>query len=124
MRTAVRIAMLLFGLSPEAGAKTSIYLASAPEVADTSGQYFVKAAPAPVSAAGQDEAAAERLWRLSESLTGLDAQAPPEGQQAQGQTNAGGEADPVDPEPSLGHGEEQDAGGDYGSQQPAPGIAP
>src|SRR5690242_1012445 len=37
--------MPVFALSPEKGARTSIYLASAPEVAAVSGQYFVKCKP-------------------------------------------------------------------------------
>jgi NAD(P)-dependent dehydrogenase (short-subunit alcohol dehydrogenase family) len=57
-----------FILSPEAGARTSIYLASSPEVKDTSGRYFVRCKPASPSKAARDDEAAARLWQLSEEL--------------------------------------------------------
>jgi retinol dehydrogenase 12 len=63
-------------LSPEQGARTAVYLASAPEVADVSGAYFVKATPARSSAVSYDVAAQERLWTLSEQVTGLAAPEP------------------------------------------------
>jgi len=69
-----QVAMTLarpFAITPEQGAQTSIYLASAPEVADVSGRYFVKRRPARTSAASYDQAAQEQLWQLSEQLTGL-----------------------------------------------------
>jgi retinol dehydrogenase-12 len=65
--------MAPFALSPEKGARTAVYLASAPEVANVSGEYFVKAAPARSSEASCDVAAQERLWALSEQVTGLAA---------------------------------------------------
>jgi NAD(P)-dependent dehydrogenase (short-subunit alcohol dehydrogenase family) len=61
----------LFGLSPEAGARTSVYLASSPAIEGLTGLYFVKCKAVPPSAAARDKAAARRLWDLSESLTGL-----------------------------------------------------
>ncbi|HEX5440560.1 MAG TPA: SDR family oxidoreductase [Ktedonobacterales bacterium] len=63
--------MPIFALSPEKGAETLIYLASSPEVATVSGQYFYKCKPMRSSQASYDEAAQERLWRVSEQLTGL-----------------------------------------------------
>ncbi len=57
-----------FILTPEKGARTSVYLASAPEVAEVTGQYFVKCKPRSPSAAASDEAAAARLWSVSEQL--------------------------------------------------------
>ena len=66
-----------FQASPEAGADTPVYLATAPEVAEVSGGYFVRYRPAAPSALARDPAAAERLWRLSARLTGLDAGPPP-----------------------------------------------
>jgi NAD(P)-dependent dehydrogenase (short-subunit alcohol dehydrogenase family) len=59
-----------FALSPAQGAETQIYLASAPEVAGVTGGYWVKSAPATPSAAAQDDAAAARLWDVSEELVG------------------------------------------------------
>ena len=61
----------LFAISPDEGAKTSIYLASSPEVEGVTGQYFAKEKAAESSRPTHDEAAAARLWDLSEELTGL-----------------------------------------------------
>lgn len=60
-----------FFLSPARGAKTSVYLASSPEVDDVSGRYFVRCRPRTPSKAARDEAAARRLWEVSEGLAGL-----------------------------------------------------
>jgi len=59
-----------FELSPEKGAQTAIYLATAPDVANVSGEYFVKSKPARSSKESYDVAAQERLWTLSEQVTG------------------------------------------------------
>ena len=59
-----------FALSPEQGARTQVYVASAPELAGITGGYWVKSAPAAPSAAAQDDAAAARLWEVSEQLVG------------------------------------------------------
>lgn len=60
-----------FAISEERGAQTSIYLASSPEVASANGEYFVKCKPARSSEVSYDEAAQQRLWQISEQLTGL-----------------------------------------------------
>ncbi len=57
-----------FLLSPEQGARTSLYAATAPELAGVSGQYFARSRPATPRPQARDEAAAERLWRESEAL--------------------------------------------------------
>ncbi len=57
-----------FVLTPEKGARTSVYLASSPEVADVSGRYFVKCKEADPTAAAGDPEAAARLWAASEEL--------------------------------------------------------
>jgi NAD(P)-dependent dehydrogenase (short-subunit alcohol dehydrogenase family) len=57
-----------FILNAEKGARTSIYLASSPEVADISGAYFVKCKQRQPSKAAQDATAAARLWDISEEL--------------------------------------------------------
>jgi len=59
-----------FILTPEKGARTSVYLASSPEVADVTGKYFVKCRQKAPSAAARDQAAALRLWSISEGLVG------------------------------------------------------
>jgi NAD(P)-dependent dehydrogenase (short-subunit alcohol dehydrogenase family) len=63
----IRVLRLSF-ITPEQGADTIIYLASSPEVANTSGGYFVKRNMTEPSAAAQDNAAAKRLWAESEAL--------------------------------------------------------
>jgi retinol dehydrogenase 12 len=60
-----------FLLSPERGADTIVYLASSPEVADETGGYYVRGQRREPSAAARDDAAARRLWQISEELTGL-----------------------------------------------------
>jgi NAD(P)-dependent dehydrogenase (short-subunit alcohol dehydrogenase family) len=60
-----------FILTPEKGARTSVYLASSPDVAETTGGYFVKQRSKSPSAVAQDSAAAARLWNVSEELAGL-----------------------------------------------------
>jgi NAD(P)-dependent dehydrogenase (short-subunit alcohol dehydrogenase family) len=67
----LRRAADVIAVSPDDGAKTSIYLASSPDVAGTSGRYFVKEKPAESSPQSRDIAAATRLWHLSEQMTGL-----------------------------------------------------
>lgn len=60
-----------FLLTPEQGAETQIYLASSPEVADVTGQYFDKKKAVPSSKVSYDTAVAQKLWQISEELTGL-----------------------------------------------------
>jgi NAD(P)-dependent dehydrogenase (short-subunit alcohol dehydrogenase family) len=60
-----------FGATPERGAATSVYLASSPEVEGVTGQYFEDKRPRRSSRESYDEAAARRLWEVSERLTGL-----------------------------------------------------
>jgi retinol dehydrogenase-12 len=57
--------------SPEEGAKTSIYLAAAPEVEGISGRYFADCRPASSSWRSRDPELQARFWRLSEELAGL-----------------------------------------------------
>jgi len=76
--SATRIAASLlrpFMLSPAEGARTSIHLASSPDVAELSGRYFAKMREARCSRAARDPDAARRLWMLSAELAGLDAEA-------------------------------------------------
>jgi NAD(P)-dependent dehydrogenase (short-subunit alcohol dehydrogenase family) len=56
-------------LSPEEGAAAITHLATAPELADVTGRYFVGRRPAKSSPASSDPAAAARLWAFSEELT-------------------------------------------------------
>lgn len=62
-----------FMLSPEQGARTSVYLATAPELAAQSGGYYRDCRLVTPSSAAQSAADASRLWRESARLTGLPA---------------------------------------------------
>jgi NAD(P)-dependent dehydrogenase (short-subunit alcohol dehydrogenase family) len=55
-------------LTPEKGADTLVWLASAPEAEQFSGGYFVRRKLTEPSAAGRDDAAAARLWEVSEVI--------------------------------------------------------
>ena len=57
-----------FVLSAEKGARTSVYLASSPDVADVSGGYFIKCKPVQPAKPARDAAAATRLWEMSNEL--------------------------------------------------------
>lgn len=61
----------VIAISAEAGAKTSIYLASSPEVEGITGKYFVRCKPVKSSPESYDETAALQLWAISLKLTGL-----------------------------------------------------
>jgi NAD(P)-dependent dehydrogenase (short-subunit alcohol dehydrogenase family) len=58
-----------FAISPAEGARTILYLASSPEAAGVSGRYFVRERAVESSPASYDEAAAKRLWQVSEEAT-------------------------------------------------------
>jgi NAD(P)-dependent dehydrogenase (short-subunit alcohol dehydrogenase family) len=70
LRLGVTLARPFFA-SPERGADTIVYLASSPDVAGQTGGYYVKRQRQEPSAAARDDAAARRLWEISEKLTGL-----------------------------------------------------
>jgi NAD(P)-dependent dehydrogenase (short-subunit alcohol dehydrogenase family) len=59
-----------FMISVEKGAETSVFLASAPEVAAISGGYFAKKRAEPVKHNFNTLENARRLWEISEKLTG------------------------------------------------------
>ena len=59
-----------FVLSAEQGARTSIFLASSPEVAEVTGEYFVKSRARRPSKVARDADAARQLWDISDELVG------------------------------------------------------
>ena len=61
-------AMRPFQISPRTGAKTSVYLASSPEVATRTGEYWVRSKPGHMGKHARDDAAALRLWDESEQI--------------------------------------------------------
>ena len=62
-----------FMKTPDRGADTPIYLASAPEVDGVSGRYFANRKPKQSNKASYDTPAQARLWLVSADLVGLTA---------------------------------------------------
>lgn len=71
LRLLARILRPLMG-SPEAGARTPVYLAIDPEVAAVTGGYFVNCRQKKSARMTYDRTIAEKHWRMSETLTGLN----------------------------------------------------
>jgi retinol dehydrogenase 12 len=69
----------VFFRSPSSGASTIVYLASAPEAAGVSGNYFENSRPATPSVQAQDDELAEELWEASARLVGPLAPGAPAG---------------------------------------------
>lgn len=64
----VRMLPRPFAVDAATGADTIVYLAAAEEIADLTGGYYVDRRPATPSRAARDDAAAARLWEVSEQL--------------------------------------------------------
>jgi NAD(P)-dependent dehydrogenase (short-subunit alcohol dehydrogenase family) len=62
-----------FMKAPAQGAATSIHLASSPDLAGVTGQYFADSEPRRSSGASYDDAVAARLWQVSADLVGIPA---------------------------------------------------
>ena len=60
-----------FGMSPEEGAKTSIFLATSPEVEGVTGRYFVKSIPKRSAPITYDSSLQRQLWEESARLVKL-----------------------------------------------------
>jgi retinol dehydrogenase-12 len=58
-----------FLASPERGARTTLHVATAPELAGVTGRYFADCREKTPSRAARDDDAALRLWQISEKLT-------------------------------------------------------
>ncbi len=63
--------IMAFGLKPEEGARTIIYLATSPEVEGKSGGYYYKCRPEQPTAAAQHDDDARRLWDCSARIAGF-----------------------------------------------------
>lgn len=61
----------LLAKSPEEGAETVVYLASSPQVEGVTGKYFVDKEPVRAAEETYDKERAQRLWEISEEMTGL-----------------------------------------------------
>jgi len=68
----VRVAKL-FAISPQQGAQTIVYLASAPEVANVSGGYYYKCLPAQPTTEARNDEDAKRLWMESATIAAIEA---------------------------------------------------
>ena len=66
----LKAVMRFSAIDVEAGARTSVHVATSADVAGISGRYFDKSREATSSLASRDEETGQRLWELSESLTG------------------------------------------------------
>ncbi len=60
-----------FMKSPAQGAKTTVHVASAPELENVSGQFFANSKPKRSSKSSYDEGTAARLWQVSADLVGI-----------------------------------------------------
>lgn len=60
-----------FFLSPAGGAKTTVFLASSPDVEGRTGGYYTRSRLFRPSARARDDETARRLWEVSEQLVGL-----------------------------------------------------
>ncbi|MGD0956010.1 MAG: SDR family oxidoreductase [Candidatus Acidiferrales bacterium] len=61
-----------FMLNSKEGAEVSLYLATSPEVAQTSGQYFVKSKPAESSPLSRDPKVASEIWQWTQKMIGVN----------------------------------------------------
>ncbi len=57
-------------MTPEEGARTSVHLASSPEVEGVPGRYFYRCREMRSKAVSYEQALAARLWDISADLTG------------------------------------------------------
>ena len=71
MRAVFKLAKPIGAISPEEGARTITYLASSPEVANISGEYFYESEITTPSAEARIDEDAERLWEMSEGIAAL-----------------------------------------------------
>jgi len=71
MRFFFSFAAPLMALSPEKGAQTSIYLATAPELEGVTGKYFSNKKETTAQKIAYDQDAARKLWEVSAQLTRL-----------------------------------------------------
>jgi NAD(P)-dependent dehydrogenase (short-subunit alcohol dehydrogenase family) len=71
MGAMINVSSWLFARSPEKGAETLVWLATSPDAARYSGQYFHDCAVARTAPRAHDDALADGLWALSENLCGL-----------------------------------------------------
>jgi NAD(P)-dependent dehydrogenase (short-subunit alcohol dehydrogenase family) len=64
-----------FMLSPKKGAVVSLYMATSPDVAHMSGEYFVKSKPAASNPLSRDPQVMNAIWQWTEKMTGINSPA-------------------------------------------------
>jgi NAD(P)-dependent dehydrogenase (short-subunit alcohol dehydrogenase family) len=69
----IRIAFKILAKEPEVGADTAVYLATSPELASQTGQFFQKRQSKPFPKGSEDALARKRLWEHSARLVRLPA---------------------------------------------------
>lgn len=62
--------------TPEKGARTSIYLATSPDVEHITGKYFINSIPRPSAAISYNEALQKQMWDISAELVHLPGRQP------------------------------------------------
>lgn len=67
----IRMAVRLFGIGPARGARTPLFLATSPEVASTTGAYFVRERAVRSSSPSYDRSTRARLWDECAKATGI-----------------------------------------------------
>ncbi len=67
----LKLLVMMTAGNPAKGARAIVHLATAPELETVTGKYFRGTLERPSSPASQDGQAAERLWEISEQMTGL-----------------------------------------------------
>ena len=71
MQSVAKFLLAHLGATPEEGAKTSLYLATSPDVENVSGKYFAKLAPRPSLPISYDESLQKHVWEASARLVGF-----------------------------------------------------
>jgi len=66
-----KLAFAMIGISPEKGAATTVFLATSPETIKVNGKYWKKSKITQAKLPENEEAIADRLWKVSMELTGL-----------------------------------------------------
>lgn len=69
LRWGLVVAQKLMAISEDAGARTSVHVATNPELTGVTGRYFVKSQRAESSGESHDPMAQARLWEISEEMT-------------------------------------------------------
>jgi NAD(P)-dependent dehydrogenase (short-subunit alcohol dehydrogenase family) len=68
LRFVVKLIFSRMGIRPEEGAKTSLYLASSPDIESVTGRYFVRSVPKKSASVSYDESLQRQLWEACAEL--------------------------------------------------------